>query len=213
MKTQIETCSKCGKHITGEMQLGMGNGFIQGFAQGAIKEGLDMIAPGIGFVAKHTGITEKAGNYVRETVTTHTNFAFSCPCGNTWVSRIGNNEERIPDEILNQQKSWAILRCSQSMSGNFTVAVITGILFLLCVWYLIVNPFIVEVPDHNWLMGDYMRQDWQLGWIGMFILACATGIPAFYNLSKGINKQDDLKTLKNMGLSRFKKSDLRKKYV
>lgn len=209
MKDQIKRCPHCNSLVKGVAKRGVTQGAGQGFAKGVINS----MTFGVGgTLLDATGVLTKAGDAIRESVTESTTVVFECACGHSWEEIIGNNEENIPDEILRKEKNAAIFACESKVSSKRIGAIVFGIACALCVWYLIVNPLIVETPDHNWLMGDFVRKDYQWGWIGMFFLACITGVPAIFYLSSYSETKGDLKYLKPMSLKAFKTSYLRKKY-
>ena len=211
MKTQIETCSRCGKHITGKANLGFKDGFIQGGSKSILNDGLDLIIPGLGTISKLTGLSDKAGRYIRDNVTTHTDFEFVCPCGYRWITKIKNTDEHIPDEILQRQKDEAISRFQNKASSNLTWAIVFGLIFCLFLWYLISNPAYIEIPTHNWWTGeDFMRKDIQWGWVGMCFLAIIFFVPTISKFHSYKERKNDVKRLQRMSLKNFKNSEYRK---
>lgn len=209
MKDQIKRCPKCNSLVKGNVNRGMLQGAGQGFAKGIINSFTFGVG---GSVLDASGALSKAGDAVREAITETTVVEFNCACGYTWQEIIGNNEENIPEELLQKEKEEALKKCQSKISSNTSRLIFFGIAFALCVWYLVVNPLVVEVQDHNWLMGDFVRTEWQWGWIGMFVLACITGFPAlccWISLDSAKKEKDELGS---MSLIDFKTSPLRNKY-
>lgn len=214
MKQQIKRCPKCNSLVRGTVVLSGTEGVIQGAAQGVVKGIINGVTYGIGgTVLDSSGALRKGGDAIREQLTTHTTVEFDCPCGYNWQEVIGNNEENIPDELLQKEKNVAIQNCSSKVSSKTAAMIIWGILCALCVWYLIVNPMYIEVPAHNWWSGEnFMRKDIQWGWFGMAFLASVTAFPFILAMDARGTTNKDLKKLKIISLQAFKKSPLRNKY-
>lgn len=215
MKDQIKTCPKCGSFVKGSVVLGGTEGFVQGFFEGATRATIDSFTGGIGgTILKASGHIRKIGDAAREMVTESTTIEFACPCGYKWQERIGNNEENIPEALLQIEKDKAIAKCKSIVSEKLRGMIIFGILTGLCIWYLIVNPvFIYYPPQTNIFTGEeYIPKDLQFGWIGMCILALIFFIPFCRYFNKWTNLSSERDQLKKMTPLAFKSSPLRNKY-
>lgn len=214
MKDQIKTCPKCNSFVKGTIVLSGTEGFVQGFFEGATRATIDHVTGGIGgTLLKASGHIHKLGNAAREMVTDSTTIEFACSCGYRWQERIGNNEENIPDALLQEEKDKAVSKCASVVGDKLCMLIIFGILCGLCIWYLIANPSYIEMPFTNIFTGqEEIHKQVQFGWWGMGILTVILCIPFFYNFSKWTDTKLELKKLKEMSLHSFKTSSLRNKY-
>jgi hypothetical protein len=200
MNKQIETCPKCGRNITGEIDYGMAGSFAEGFTKGTVSSIGNSIFPGIGTILNATGLTSEAVHWTHKQITDSFVYNFNCPCGYIWSKRIKHTDEHIPD------------KCKKKRPGKIIGSIFWSISFILCLWYCIANPSTVDVEVHDWIFGDHIQNQLQWGWVGMCILAVITFFPAAGFIGSLIDNIIDFKTLTKISLKEFKESPLRKKY-
>lgn len=206
MNTQIETCKRCGRHVTGVVDYGLTGMAANQASKMVVKHAGNAIMPGLGTALNLTGVTTKAAQWGHEAMTTEFSYDFKCTCGNSWSNKIKHTDEHIPEAILEAERQAAIQTYKGKLQSNIVWSIISAIAFIPACHYCWVNDFITKRQTWVLFVGDTVVNDYHFSWLGVLIIAIFSGCVLLLNLLNFSDNRKAVKTLKKVSAKVYKHS-------